>query len=248
MAELEGLVEEYADASGLDRRRMVLLEGEIIDKAWTMGLAAECNLSRDEPTRDAITKLDARLCDIKELSIRDRLHVFGRAPEDEAQTLLVEGIVAALDATVTSDRRRQIENAIRTSAGHETQALLAALDGRRVGPGPAGAPSRGRLDVLPTGRNLTSVDPRAIPTRTAATIGSRAADEVVRRYLQDHGEYSARACDRSLGLGLASKPAATIWRRHSLIWVHDRSGTCRPTASPASISCRSPNLTGRASM
>ena len=47
---------------------------------------------------------------------------------------------------------------------------------------------RGRADVLPTGRNLTSIDPRAIPTRTAAAIGVRAADEVVRRYLQDHGE------------------------------------------------------------
>ena len=71
----------------------------------------------------------------------------------------------------------------------EREALLAALDGRRVAAGPAGAPSRGRADVLPTGRNLTSIDPRAIPTRTAAAIGVRAANEVVRRYLQDHGEY-----------------------------------------------------------
>jgi cobaltochelatase CobN len=189
MAELEGLVEEYADASGLDRRRFQLLESEIIDRAWTTGLAAECNLSRDEPTRDAIAKLDAHLCDIKELSIRDRLHVFGRAPEDDAQTSLVEAIVGAFGTPVADDKRRQIEAAVRTSAGHEAQALLAALDGRRVGPGPAGAPSRGRLDVLPTGRNLTSIDPRAIPTRTAATLGVRAADEVVRRYLQDHGEY-----------------------------------------------------------
>ena len=66
--------------------------------------------------------------------------------------------------------------------------MIAALDARRVAPGPAGAPSRGRADVLPTGRNLTSIDPRAIPTRTAAAIGVRAADEVVRRYLQDHGD------------------------------------------------------------
>ena len=81
MAELEALVEEYADAEGLDRRRLGLLESAIIDNAWTTGLAAECNLSKDEPARDAIVKLDAHLCDIKELSIRDRLHVFGRAPE-----------------------------------------------------------------------------------------------------------------------------------------------------------------------
>jgi cobaltochelatase CobN len=189
MAELEGLVEEYAGASGLDRRRLALLESEIIDRAWTTGLAAECNLSRGEPTHDAIAKLDAHLCDIKELSIRDRLHVFGRAPENDAQTSLVEAIVAAFGSPVAADKLKQVEAAVGTSAAHEAQALLAALDGRRVGPGPAGAPSRGRLDVLPTGRNLTSIDPRAIPTRTAATLGVRAADEVVRRYLQDHGEY-----------------------------------------------------------
>src|SRR3984893_13226049 len=40
----------------------------------------------------------------------------------------------------------------------------------------------------PPGRTLPPIDPRAIPTRTAAAIGTRAANEVVRRYLQDHGE------------------------------------------------------------
>jgi cobaltochelatase CobN len=189
MAELEALVEEYADAEGLDRRRLGLLENAIIDTAWATGLAIECNLSRDEPARDAIIKLDAHLCDIKELSIRDRLHVFGRAPEAEARSALVEAILAAAGTSATGDRREQIEAAVRSSAAHEERALLAALDGRRVSPGPAGAPSRGRADVLPTGRNLTTIDPRSIPTRTATTIGLRAADEVVRRYLQDHGDH-----------------------------------------------------------
>jgi cobaltochelatase CobN len=188
-AELEALVEEYAEAGGLDRRRLDLLEGAIIDCAWTSGLAAECNLLKDEPARDAIVKLDARLCDIKELSIRDRLHVFGRAPADDAQSSLVEAIIAAAGTSATGEQRKQMEAAVHSSASHEERALLAALDGRRVSPGPAGAPSRGRADVLPTGRNLTTLDPRSIPTRTATTIGLRAADEVVRRYLQDHGDY-----------------------------------------------------------
>ena len=189
-AELEALVEEYAGAEGLDRRRLQLLESAIIDNAWTSGLAAECNLLKDEPARDAIVKLDAHLCDIKELSIRDRLHVFGREPESDTQSSLVEAIIAAAAGTsVTGERREQIETAVRTSALREQQALVAALDGRRASPGPAGAPSRGRADVLPTGRNLTTIDPRSIPTRTATTIGLRAADEVVRRYLQDHGDY-----------------------------------------------------------
>jgi cobaltochelatase CobN len=183
------LVEEYAQAMGLDGRRLQLLEAAIIDKAWETGLAAECGLSRDEPARNAVAKLDARLCDIKELSIRDRLHVFGRSPDGDAQRSLVEAIVAASGMAVTDDKRQKIETAVSTSAMHEEKALLAALDGRRVGPGPSGAPSRSRADVLPTGRNLTAIDPRSIPTRTATIIGLRAADEVVRRYLQDHGDY-----------------------------------------------------------
>ena len=85
--------------------------------------------------------------------------------------------------------KRQAEALIADCASSERAALLAALDGRRVAPGPAGAPTRGRLDVLPSGRNLTTIDPRAIPTRTAAVIGVRAAEEVVRRHLQDKGEF-----------------------------------------------------------
>lgn len=175
LAEMEGIIEEYAAADGLDRRRLAYLEDEIVERAWSSGLAGECGLEQGEPNRQAIAKLDAQLCDIKELSIRDGLHVFGTLP-DAAR-------IAALAQAVGG------EEAVRESAQRERQALLAALDARRVAPGPAGAPTRGRADVLPTGRNLTSIDPRAIPTSTAAAIGARAAAEIVRRYLQDHGDY-----------------------------------------------------------
>ena len=76
----------------------------------------------------------------------------------------------------------------RASAEAERAALLAALDGRRVAPGPAGSPTRGRRDVLPTGRNLFTADPRTLPTPTAMDLGRLAADEVVRAHLQTHGE------------------------------------------------------------
>ncbi|MGA7198186.1 cobaltochelatase subunit CobN, partial [Roseiarcus sp.] len=59
-------------------------------------------------------------------------------------------------------------------------------------PGPAGAPARGRLDVLPTGRNLFAIDPRSAPTRNAWEIGRRAAGEVLARYAQDHGAWPKR--------------------------------------------------------
>ena len=74
----------------------------------------------------------------------------------------------------------------------ESLGLIRALAGRFVEPGPAGAPARGRLDVLPTGRNLFAIDPRSAPTRNAWEIGRRAAGEVLARYAQDHGAWPKR--------------------------------------------------------
>jgi cobaltochelatase CobN len=71
----------------------------------------------------------------------------------------------------------------------ERDGLLAALAGRRVAPGPSGSPHRGRTDVLPTGRNLYSIDARAVPSRSAHAQGVRMAEEIVRRHLQDQGDY-----------------------------------------------------------
>ena len=74
------------------------------------------------------------------------------------------------------------------SAVNERKSLLDALDGRRIPPGPAGSPHRERRDVLPTGRNMYTADPRMLPTSTAMDLGRMAADEVLRGYMQMHGE------------------------------------------------------------
>ncbi|MBR1363521.1 cobaltochelatase subunit CobN [Bradyrhizobium ottawaense] len=71
----------------------------------------------------------------------------------------------------------------------ERGALRAALAGQRVAPGPSGSPYRGRQDVLPTGRNLFAVDPRAVPTPSAHAQGIKLAEELLRRHLQDHGDW-----------------------------------------------------------
>ncbi len=166
-ARLRELVEEYSAASVLDPRRAAILSRSILDEAQAEGLTTGAGIDADTPMADALAALDAHLCDLAEVTTRDGLHVFGEAAPDAAE-------------------------AVRACAAGERAGLLAALDGRFVPPGPAGSPSRGRADVMPTGRNLTTLDPRAIPTRAAATLGAKAADAVVLRYLQDEGEYPAR--------------------------------------------------------
>ncbi|NEQ46197.1 MAG: cobaltochelatase subunit CobN [Leptolyngbya sp. SIOISBB] len=79
----------------------------------------------------------------------------------------------------------------------EMHSLLMGLDGRYVPSGPAGAPTRNRPDVLPTGRNFYSVDIRAIPTESAWDVGRKAAEVLVEHYTQENGEYP-----QSLGLSV----------------------------------------------
>lgn len=162
-ARTENLLDEYATAASLDPRRARLIADAIIVEAERSGLAAECGVTRSADIAAALARLDAWMCDLKEMRIGDGLHVFGR----------VGGVDAMRDLC----------------AAHERRALIAALAGRFVEPGPAGAPSRGRADVLPTGRNLYCIDPRHVPTRTAYDIGRLAASEVMTRHAQTHGEW-----------------------------------------------------------
>lgn len=71
----------------------------------------------------------------------------------------------------------------------EMAGLISALAGRRVEAGPSGSPYRGRSDVLPTGRNLFTTDPRSVPSRAAYAQGVKLAEELLRRHLQDQGDW-----------------------------------------------------------
>ncbi|MFT7388151.1 MAG: cobaltochelatase CobN [Candidatus Endobugula sp.] len=79
--------------------------------------------------------------------------------------------------------------ALHTSAEQETSALITGLNGQFIPPGPSGAPTRGRLDTLPTGRNFFSVDNRSIPSPAAWAIGQLSAQTLIDRHLQEHGDY-----------------------------------------------------------
>jgi len=160
---LRELVEEFSSAQVLHPGRAELVAKEILERARTSGLAEACGVEDGTPMDEALTRLDAHLCDLGEVTSRDGLHVFGNAPE-------------GFEACGVGER----------------EGLLKALDGCFVVPGPSGSPSRGQTNVLPTGRNLATLDPRAIPTRAATELGQRAAAEVVRRHLQEEGDWPRR--------------------------------------------------------
>jgi cobaltochelatase CobN len=200
---LERLVDEYTQADGLDRRRRERLAALIVEGAHETGLGREAGVDANADADDVLRRVDAWLCDLKDLSIKDGLHVYGRPP-------MAPGA----------------DPAWQMSAAAEREALLAALDGRRVLPGPAGAPMRGRRDVLPTGRNLFVADPRMLPTPTAMEFGQRAAAEVIRCYLQAHGEMPRALVIDLWGSATLRTGGEEIAQGLSLMG-------CRPTWDPA---------------
>jgi len=182
MEEIEHLLDEFSSAQMLDAPRAKTLASLILDKAQTNGLATDCGLAGLDEIA-ALAKLDAFMCDLKDMRINDGLHVFARMPEAKRITQMSEAIGLA-EGELASLYTHSIQT--------EREALLAGLDGRFIAPGPAGAPTKARLDVLPTGRNLYAVDPRAVPTRTAWDIGQKHAEAVIARYVQDHGDWPKR--------------------------------------------------------
>ena len=162
---LEMLLDEFSNADGLDPKRRDRLQDDIRAEAQAIGVEDDLGLDRAACSAEAITRIDRFVCDIKDSQFGDGLHVWGRQPIRDC------GFDA--DGSVAGER-----------AG-----LLAALNGRRVDGGPSGSPYRGRRDVLPTGRNLYTTDPRSVPTRAAYAQGVRLADELVRRHLQDVGDW-----------------------------------------------------------
>ncbi len=272
LKELEALVDEYFEASGVDSRRLGVLGRDILDLAASSGLDADAGIAGDDAEETRLSKLDAYLCELKEAQIRDGLHVFGLAPEGRLETDLVvalariprgpgdygdqsliralaqdlglcgngfdpldcsmsapwsgprpdalvsvsddpwrstgdtverlELLAAALVAgevdcaaewaecrAVLAEIETRIRPAVAASGKAELAAVIDGLDGRFIAPGPSGAPTRGRLDVLPTGRNFYSVDTRAVPTPAAYELGAKSAERLIERYVQEEGDW-----------------------------------------------------------
>lgn len=125
------------------------------------------------------------------------------ALEEEA-TKQVESLLRGTPDLSCGRATQQVLDWIRTvlypalqQTRQEIDHFLHGLNGGYVPSGPAGAPSRGRPDVLPTGRNFYAVDLRALPTEAAWALAERSAAALIERYCQEHGEFP-----RTLGLSV----------------------------------------------
>jgi cobaltochelatase CobN len=96
-------------------------------------------------------------------------------PEERDALAKVEDDLARLDRSI--------------SASDEMGALLSGFNGAYIAPGPSGLITRGRPDILPTGRNFYALDAQTIPTRAAWEMGKLLADKTLDRYLIDEGDY-----------------------------------------------------------
>ncbi|WP_370080963.1 cobaltochelatase subunit CobN [Streptacidiphilus sp. MAP12-16] len=295
LAKLEQLLDEYALVKDLDPAKAPAVRAQI----WTLVKAAELHHDLhvdDQPDEDAfdefVMHIDGYLCEIKDVQIRDGLHILGGGPDGEARVNLVlavlrsaqiwggkadalPGLRAALAAefglvekemlaepgaparipaeltALVPGPARSASDAVdlleqlcrRLAEGMEQREwaasaaaplvvgvlgrqnadavavlefaadevvprlarttdelthILRALRGGYVPAGPSGSPTRGLVNVLPTGRNFYSVDPKAIPSRLSWEVGQALADSLIARYLADTGAYP-----RSVGL--------TVW-------------------------------------
>lgn len=276
MARLEQLLDEHASIAAMDPAKLPAIRAQI----WTLIQAARLDhdLGIEDRPHDAefddfLLHIDGWLCEVKDVQIRDGLHVLGAAPQgatrvdlvlamlrarqmwaggealpglrealglaedgtagrigtDEAETLaraLVEAMeerawdpsaaAGAADSVLGAEAeprtgagadRGMVERILRFAAAEvvprlarttdEIDAILHALDGGYVPAGPSGSPLRGLINVLPTGRNFYSVDPKAVPSRLAWETGQAMADSLLERYRADTGDWP-----RSVGLSV----------------------------------------------
>ncbi|GAA2542444.1 cobaltochelatase subunit CobN [Winogradskya consettensis] len=250
VARLEQLLDEHANIAALDPAKLPAIRAQI----WTLIQAAKMDHDLglearpgDEEFDEFILHVDGWLCEIKDVQIRDGLHILGAAPTGEARVNLVlamlrarqmwAGKVAALPglrealglsedaSTAETDAVEAQAKALVSAmedAGWPNEAgklhenpevvrvlefaateivprlekttdeltnVLHALEGGYVPAGPSGSPLRGLINVLPTGRNFYSVDPKAIPSQLAWETGQAMAESLLKRYREDYGDW-----------------------------------------------------------
>ena len=106
----------------------------------------------------------------------------------DSSTAGVAGAVGSATQPVLRHLRDRLLPALLACGESERRAFLAGVAGERIAAGPSGAPTRGRPDLLPTGRNFYSVDLRGLPSEAAWDLGRRSAELLLELHRQEQGE------------------------------------------------------------
>ncbi|AVX31435.1 cobaltochelatase CobN subunit [Carboxydocella thermautotrophica] len=189
LAELQQLIADYQEAASKgDSGRMAALQQQIIELSKTNNLDQDLglDLNNNENFAQVVEKLQAYLEQLTLELMPYGLHTFGQAPEGEMLDLMVDSIVSYDEAN-----RQEFADEYRVDlqqTENEIVNLLRALNGEYIEPGLARDPVR-VPDVMPTGRNLVTLDPRMIPDKAAWEVGKKAADQLLAKYLAEKGRY-----------------------------------------------------------
>jgi cobaltochelatase CobN len=180
-AALPGLRAAIAAWVGLDERALLAEPGAAVSGGERLAALAGGPAATGSDLVDALEAVARRL--VEALDAR-------RWGDPGAVTADVLGEeVPDVEAVLDFACRELVPRLDRTT--DEVAHVLRALDGRFVPAGPSGSPTRGLVNVLPTGRNFYSVDPKAIPSRSAWEVGTALAESLLARHVADTGAYPA---------------------------------------------------------
>jgi cobaltochelatase CobN len=196
MDDLEELHRQYLHVAKLGEARQREIAAALRAGLAEIGLLAEG--ADDAVFARAVEELPRRLTAMRRRVLSVGRHTLGRAPDAETAALYL--------AEAKGPEGRHIDepalSAGLAACAEETEAVARALSGGFVPPGPSAHLSRGRLDVLPTGRNFYGIDLSLLPTRAACAVGARMGEKLLRAYLADEGDYP-----KTIGITLWSSDA-----------------------------------------
>ena len=113
----------------------------------------------------------------------------GENPRNAAEIALGERLIRPDSPLLSQVSEKVIELSDLIGSSDEHEALLRALSAAYIEPGPSGLVSRGRTDILPTGRNFYSLDPYSVPTEAAFRVGRKLAEVLLEKYRTEEGRY-----------------------------------------------------------
>ncbi|WP_324822938.1 cobaltochelatase subunit CobN [Sinanaerobacter sp. ZZT-01] len=158
----------------------------ILEKVKALGYEAQYGDAFETDFDKAVEQLHHELEELAEELMPYGLHTLGTAMSGNVLDQMVDSIV-----NYDKENREPLRDSIRAgllAVPSELDAIIAALNGSYIEPGPARDPIR-VLDAMPTGRNLVPFDPRQVPDRAAWETGKKAADALIEAYKQEKGEY-----------------------------------------------------------